>query len=138
MKAKPFYVRAILVCLFCFLSLIGAACGNQADEAVTDGISVSISIIDQEGKELLSKSIEVEKGSSAGDAVKKACQSEKFAFQETNGMYDGFGGVASTETDGWLFYVNDTLADVGANDYTVEEGDSISFQYKNYDEAFAS
>ena len=73
----------------------------------------------------------------AGRAVKDACQNQKMAYTEQDGMYISFQGITSTDTDGWLFYLNDELPDRGANDVTVSDGDVVEFRYVNYDEAFA-
>lgn len=47
-------------------------------------------------------------------------------------MVTGIGGLAATDTEGWSFYVNGTLASVGAGDYTPKAGDKIEFRYEKF------
>ena len=134
LSARIFSVL-ILICLC--LSFAACSAGDGGTENIADGISVTVDIVSQQGDSLLSKTIEVEKDSTAAAAMKKACQAEKFAYHEKSGLYDGFGGIESTETDGWLFYVNGEMPSIGANEYKLKAGDTVSFRYQNYDEAFA-
>ena len=57
-------------------------------------------------------------------------------FTNEDGFFDNIGGYAATETDGWLLYYNGELAPVGAEDLILEEGDTVSFSWENYNEAF--
>ncbi len=73
----------------------------------------------------------------AAKAIMQACQADKIAYTVTDGLFDGFGGLASTKEDGWLFYVNDTLAQTGADATAIQEGDIVEFRYENYTKAFS-
>lgn len=66
----------------------------------------------------------------------QACQNESLSYTFTNGMFDNFGGEASTQTDGWLFYYNGVLSEKGAQEIHVQEEDLLEFRYVNYDKAF--
>ena len=108
------------------------------NEESTQGISVSVQIV-KDDETLLDTTVTLEdEEATAGDAFKQACQDATMAYTVTDGLYDGFAGYTSTETDGWLFYHNGELADTGADDTPVADGDVVSFQYENYDEAFGS
>ena len=72
----------------------------------------------------------------ASDAILRACQNQKIPYTLTNGLFDGFGGLKSTKTDGWLFYVNGEIAPMGAEDTPIKDGDMIEFKYENYESAF--
>lgn len=47
-------------------------------------------------------------------------------------MVTSINGLAATDTEGWSFYVNGTLASVGAGDYTPKSGDRIEFRYEKF------
>ncbi len=68
----------------------------------------------------------------AADAFIKGCEQKDISYKFDNGMFDGFADVFSTATDGWLFYVNNTLSNVGAQEYIINEGDTIEFKFANY------
>jgi hypothetical protein len=40
-------------------------------------------------------------------------------------------GTANTDTAYWMFYVNDSLATVGANDYVTKSTDKIEWRYES-------
>lgn len=128
----------LLASLLFVMAAFFAGCDNGQTESVENGISVTVKITNAEPTVVLEETVTIAQDqANAGQAVKTACQSKNFAFTESNGMYDGFGGEMSTETDGWLLYINGEQAQVGANDSAVVEGDVVEFRYENYDEAFA-
>ncbi len=73
----------------------------------------------------------------AADAIIAACQKDKIAYTVNNGLFDGFAGIKSVyNEEGWLLYINDILAEVGAEQTTIKEADVVEFRYVNYNEAF--
>ena len=100
-------------------------------------VTVSVKIIDTTAT-VLSETVEVNEGASAGDAVKKACQAVKMPYIVKDGMYVNFNEHESTPTDGWILYINNELAQVGADEYKVKAGDVLEFRYVNYDETYFS
>jgi|GEM_PF-2335390 len=99
-------------------------------------IAVNVKIIDT--TEVISKTVEVNEGASAGDAVKKACQADKTPYTVKDGMYDNFNDKASTMEYGWILYINGEVAQVGADQYKVKAGDELAFRYVNYAETYFS
>ncbi|MFA9381882.1 MAG: DUF4430 domain-containing protein [Acetanaerobacterium sp.] len=57
--------------------------------------------------------------------------------QESDGFITALAGIESTQTDGWLMYINGEMAMLGANEQPVIEGDVLEWKYVNYDETFA-
>ncbi len=115
-----------------------SGCSDKGASSYKDPVTVAVKIVSTE-KTVLEEEVTLEKeDATAGAAVMQACQNKKLAYTKDQGMYDGFDGITSTQTDGWLLYVNDELAEKGADEQTVAEGDVVIFQYVNYDEAFAS
>ncbi|MBE7018380.1 MAG: DUF4430 domain-containing protein [Ruminococcaceae bacterium] len=72
----------------------------------------------------------------AEDVLLEVCQKNKTPYQLNDHMFNGFGGYASTETDGWILYVNDEIADKGAYEMKLENDFKVVFSYVNYDEVF--
>ncbi len=126
--------KRLIVLLFLSLCLL-AACGNGGQPQVT--ATVQVTLIDMAGNQLLDAETTVSSAApNAEEAVKQACKENNIPMTLTGGMFDGFGGQKSTQTDGWLLYVNGKQAEKGAADIPIQDGDQISFRYENYDEAF--
>ena len=139
MKKQNRIVRPIaLVAAILWTFFLVTGCSSQTGGAGESqvGTIVTVRIISQEAT-ILDQQVTLTNDLTAGRAVKDACQSQKMAYTEQDGMYISFQGITSTDTDGWLFYLNDELPDRGANDVTVSDGDVVEFRYVNYDEAFA-
>ena len=132
MKHKKRLILLLLASL-CLLAL--AACGNGGQPQVT--ATVQVTLIDMAGNQLLDAETSVASAApNAEEAVKQACKENNIPMTLTGGMFDGFGGQKSTQTDGWLLYINDKQAEKGAADIPIQDGDQIAFRYENYDEAF--
>ena len=72
------------------------------------------------------------------DATKEAIAAGKLPeLVESEGFISAIAGIESSSTDGWLLYVNGEMAQVGANEQPVTEGDTVEWKYLNYNEAFA-
>ncbi len=101
-------------------------------------VSGVVTIKSSTGKIVLDTDISVpERGATAADAVKAACADVRMAYTYQNGMFDNFDGIASTADEGWLFYGDGVLAEVGAGAYPLEDGFTVEFRYENYREAFS-
>ena len=66
----------------------------------------------------------------------QACQSKKLAYTNDSGLYDNFDGVASTETEGWVFLYNGETVMVGADEQEIKSGDTVEFIYGAYSDYF--
>ena len=94
-------------------------------------------IIGPDGEKMLDSEIYVSKqNATAADAVMQSCAEMKFPFTCENGLFDNFGGVASTMEDGWLLYSDKELVNVGAGEFLLEDNFYIEFRYVNYAESF--
>lgn len=93
------------------------------------------SVAGPEGEELVADTITVQ----GADADLMAIMDWYFAEKELNFVHDG--QVVSTLLDlesdkekGWMVYVNDEMAQVGAADLVPAEGDEIQWRYVTYSE----
>lgn len=131
------------LCLTCMILLGLTACGGAggADSSAGEAAyTATVKIISTDDTLLDSQVSLSETESTCKDALVKACQAKKLAYVDNNGLFDGFGGIASTQEDGWLFYFNGVLADKGLGDTPLVAGgdNTIEMRYVNYNEAFGS
>ncbi|MCI8553415.1 MAG: DUF4430 domain-containing protein [Clostridiales bacterium] len=130
------------VLLATILLLTGlTACGGDTtppkeDTPLPADISVSVKIVGQTAA-LADGTAELPADDATAEkAIRQVCDAGQVAYTFQNGMFDHFGGEDSTNTDGWLLYINDVLSDVGASQAKVADQDRVEFRYVNYDEAF--
>jgi len=117
-----------LLMLVLILALVLSACGQQAEAQ----LSGTVTLVWPDGTAQVWYDVPAAEGATASQALLQLLQAEKMAYTYSNGMWDGFNGVMSTMEDGWLFYVDGTLADVGADSVVLADGFNFSFEYVNY------
>ena len=129
-QTTPYFWAMILVLIFLLSACDGDPVQIQGQVQVIYGDQV-----------LVDNTVHVYKGDTVRTAVMIACQERNLPYIYTNGVFDGFGGHASTDTAGWLLYLNGELIDlgadneVGAGDLKLENGFHLLFSYLNYDDA---
>ncbi len=124
-------MRKILVIGLVMILCLLTGCQAKHNQQPISGL-VSIVYYDQV---IVSEEITTT-GVTAEDALLEVCQKNKIPYRLNNHMFDGFGGYDSTDTDGWILYVNDEIADKGAYEMNLEDGFTVVFSYVNYSEAF--
>lgn len=125
-------VSAVLTLIFLCAVFCGCS-GNKTGDTIF-GI---VTIIGPSGEVILDSELYVDKdGATAADAVKAACSEVRLSYTYENGMFDNFNGVASGKEDGWLFYIDGELSDVGAGECPISNAFEIEFKYVNYAESF--
>ncbi len=126
MKKRIFLVLFLIMGILLFTS-----CETKKGNEISVNVKISADY------ELINDTVKIkEENASAADAIVMACQSKKLAYTAHDGLYDGFGAIKSTLTDGWLLYINGSLAQMGAQQTSVKDGDSVEFRYENYEAAF--
>lgn len=122
-----------LVCLTAaMLMLFLAACQNTES---TPELSGKVAIFTED------TSIVVEDvtthATNIEEVLVETCRKNKIPYTLTNNMFDNFGGIPSTQTDGWILYVNGEVAQAGAKFIPLEDNFLVEFKYVNYDEVFS-
>lgn len=104
------------------------------------GIDVTVQIIGPEGESIFNQTVTVntKEEPTAMDATTAAVAKGGVTIKETDGFVTEIADLPSTETDGWLLYVNAEVASVGAKELKISEGDTIEWRYINYNEVFGS
>lgn len=126
-------MKRSLLLLLVVLALALAACGV---DGTGDQVTASFRLVGAEGEEILAYTEPAPAGSSAADYILAACQSAKLAYTFSDGYFDNFNGVASGTEKGWLFYVDDAIAQLGAAEIELTEGLRLEFRYTSFAEAF--
>lgn len=128
-------MKKFLLIFLAFAMVIAAVgCTQNEKENLIFG---TVAIIGPEGEMILDCELYVDReGATAADAVKEACAQVRLAYTYENGMFDNFNGIASGQEDGWLFYNDGVLAEIGAGQCEIGNAFEVEFKYENYNESF--
>ena len=128
-----------------------ASCAKKSENTLSATVTVDCTRVyseldseimpkDGEGYFLKDKEVSFAEGDSAVEVLTEALTSEKLTFDISDGYIKGIANVNTGdfgELSGWLYSVNGEMPNVGADEYIVSSGDSISFvYYSDYNEAF--
>ncbi|CYV04600.1 lipoprotein [Streptococcus suis] len=121
-------ISIMLMVVFSLFSLFLAACTNTTEKQSESAIEVTLQITtkDKENRQ----EVTAEEGDSVMDVLK-----EHHDIVEDNGLITEIDGVsqdASTNTY-WMYKVNGQMADKGAKDLTVANGDEIEFYLETFE-----
>lgn len=123
-------MKKLLLPLSLFLSfLILAACSVEDKEEASDDVQYQVTlVVTVDGKED-KKTVTVEQGDSVMDVLEDHHQVE-----EEGGMVTAINGVSQDPAAKtyWMYKVNDKMAEVGAEDLEVQEGDTIEFYMETF------
>ncbi|MCA0970304.1 DUF4430 domain-containing protein [Halobacillus litoralis] len=131
---KKFY--SILLAVSFSLAVL-AGCGattepGQAESGQTEAKQeVAATIILNNGEEeLANKEVTVETGTTLMEVMK-----ENFEVEESDGFINGLEGISMNEEEkmAWMYTINGEEAMVGANEYEIEQGDEITFDYQSWE-----
>lgn len=124
--------KMLTISLVLILCLLTGCQGNHNQQSISGLVSVTY------GDQIIISEEIITTGVTAEDVLLEVCQKNKIPYRLNNHMFDGFGGYDSIDTDGWILYVNDEMADKGAYEMKLEDGFTVVFSYVNYSEAFFS
>lgn len=131
-KRKKNIFMMLLLVFALFASGLQASPAFAAQQIATGTISVEGS---QETGTLLSKTpLTYQQNETAFDALLGAVNNKAHVQNDPNlGTYiDEIMGLKAEGTNYWAFYVNGIYSPVGANSYTVGDGDQLSFHYVDW------
>lgn len=120
-----------MICFGLCILLLLTACSNNAEGSVKNGKVVILT----EDTTILSDDLSTQ-SKTVEDALLEVCQKNKIPYTLNNNMFDNFGGIPSSQTDGWILYVNGEVAQAGAKFIELEDNFLVEFKYVNYDEVF--
>lgn len=97
---------------------------SSLESSVRQEESISINLI-EDGTSFMQKDIEIKPGALLGDVM-----ADNFDVGEDNGMIVSIDGRKqnAAKQKYWLYEVNDEFVDVGANEYKLKSGDSVTWK----------
>ena len=100
---------------------------NTSSAKVTE-MTVDISLV-KEGKEVTSKEVTVEEGTTLMDAMKK-----NFDLVEESNMITSIDGIAQDKKENyyWTYKINDEMVNTGAAETTLHSKDKVVFTYEKF------
>ncbi|MBH0229631.1 DUF4430 domain-containing protein [Halobacillus yeomjeoni] len=104
---------------------------NASQQEEKEEISVVVKITKQNGEEkLVDQEISVEEGSTLMELMK-----ENFDVEESEGFINEIEGISMNQEKkmAWMYTINGEEAMVGANEYQLEQGDVIVFDYHSWE-----
>lgn len=121
------------------LTLAGAGCftttvsTDTADNAAVNEIAAVLRIDNGEGS-VLTYDGTIQENTTALAFLKNMAEEKQFTvetkeYEGLGELVDGINGKKGTNTEFWLFSVNDVPATVGAGAYTVAENDIVEFKW---------
>lgn len=108
-------------------AVIGLAVPKHRAAATTPTPTPSASAV-APSKDIVIQAVD---GQSALTAV-EAQQSVEVKHYSFGDLVISINGLASTDTEGWTFYVNNVQSSVGAGDYMPKSGDKLEFRYEKF------
>jgi len=130
------------VSVIILMAVIATGCANDSTPQTEKGQShenqaevqeqaITVTISKDEGAEVLSeKEIEIEEGDILMDVMK-----ENFEIEEEEGFINSIDGVSPEEGEqkAWMYFVNDEVAMVGAEEYELEAEDRVVFDLQEWE-----
>lgn len=102
---------------------------NQEEQA--EEVTVQIQITNSKtDKEIADDEWTVEEGTTLMEVME-----ENYEVEQTEGFINSIEGIAGNEEEkmAWMYTINGDDAMVGANEYEVEDGDEIAFNYQSWE-----
>ncbi len=72
----------------------------------------------------------------ASAAIEQACVQKNIPYTFKNGFFDGLDNITYTQSEAWLFYKNNELASMGAEQCPIVENDFLELRFENSNMAF--
>lgn len=123
-------MKKLLLPLSLFLSFLTlAACSVEDKEEASDDVQYQATlVVTVDGKED-KKTVTVEQGDSVMDVLE-----DHHKVEEEGGMVTAINGISQDPAAKtyWMYKVNDKMAEVGAEDLEVQEGDTIEFYMETF------
>lgn len=123
-------VVACLSCLLLYQGCVRSGLVQQGSESLAEKDVVSVYVTEDFGRVVLKEAVVNNgKDGTVMDALEKVCRVEK-AYG--GGFVESIDGISSTNGKDWFYYVNGTLADVGAALYETCGNDDIWWDYHSW------
>ncbi|MEC3884707.1 DUF4430 domain-containing protein [Halobacillus litoralis] len=115
-----------------------AGCGTQEEketsatqEEQVQEVTVEVQVSKNNGEEMMAEDeITVEEGTTLMEVME-----ENYEVEQSEGFINSIEGIAGNQEEkmAWMYTINGDEAMVGANEYEVEDGDEIVFDYQSWE-----
>ncbi|REJ08963.1 DUF4430 domain-containing protein [Halobacillus trueperi] len=115
-----------------------AGCGAQEEketsttqEEQVQEVTVQVQLSKNDGEEMMAEDeITVEKGTTLMEVME-----DNYEVEQSEGFINSIEGIAGNQEEkmAWMYTINGDEAMVGANEYEVEDGDEIVFDYQSWE-----
>jgi len=133
MKRMNLWAVALLVFVLFISGFQGPAFAAEQTATVT---KATVSVIGDGGTSLVPDTpVTIEGTENAAQVLEQAAGKSNVAYTHYDGLGDMITGIKGTNADDkhyWSLYINGVAAQIGAQSYTVQNGDSISFRYSDF------
>ncbi|MCP3025819.1 DUF4430 domain-containing protein [Halobacillus sp. A5] len=128
-------IKALLFTLIAAVFLAGCQGEGDNDEGSSgkadqsEEVTIEIEISEDEGEEVVStEEHTVEEGALLMDVMEG-----HYDVEEDEGFINSIEGISAEEGEekAWMYTINGEEASVGANEYELEEGDEINFDFQS-------
>lgn len=107
------------------------------DETDDTPVTISLSAIDIDEKSLAGGDVAVlGDDANAMEVLDWFFEENDIAFEHDNGLITTVADLAGDQNEGWMIYLNDEMAEVGAEELIPADGDAIELRYVDYATAF--
>ncbi|MGR9049881.1 DUF4430 domain-containing protein [Halobacillus faecis] len=115
-----------------------AGCGTQEEketsatqEEQVQEVTVQVQVSKNNGEEMMAEDeITVEEGTTLMEVME-----DNYEVEQSEGFINSIEGIAGNQEEkmAWMYTINGDEAMVGANEYEVEDGDEIVFDYQSWE-----
>ncbi|RDY70133.1 DUF4430 domain-containing protein [Halobacillus trueperi] len=115
-----------------------AGCGTQegsetsaTQEEQVQEVTVQVQLSKNDGAEMIAEDeITVEEGTTLMEVME-----DNYEVEQSEGFINSIEGIAGNQEEkmAWMYTINGDEAMVGANEYEVEDGDEIVFDYQSWE-----
>ncbi|MFG6148654.1 DUF4430 domain-containing protein [Halobacillus sp. B23F22_1] len=130
-------IQALLFSLVAAAFLVGCQAeeetSNEPSEEANqqEEVTIEVEVSEDEGEEVIStEEHSVEEGTILMDVME-----DNYEIEQEEGFINSIEGISAEdgEQKAWMYTINGEEASVGANEYEVEEGDEINFDFQSWE-----
>lgn len=110
------------------VALAAAGLQHQNDTPETGETQISVSLSLDKPGQTFKQEIDIDVNSTVFDALNQTYSVEHTEY-DFGYFVTSIDGLQQNDTHSWLYYVNNESATTAVNNYMLEDGDNVTFQY---------
>ncbi|MDD5163126.1 MAG: DUF4430 domain-containing protein [Candidatus ainarchaeum sp.] len=130
MNSKLFPLAGILLLA---LLLLGCTSTGQTSLITAEKQVATIKAIDSEGKEIVNRTISIEKGKNALEAFRQVAGVEAKTYVGMGSLVTSINGITPDSEHYWGLYINGEFADKSIDAYTIDKDITIEMKMEKID-----